>query len=674
MNLGIDIGSTKTVIFSTKDQGTLIEDEFGAREIPTVLELTKPVRSFGKSASGDQLSNLKARRRFFLENILEDENQDNLFMFLNYLHRTILLRGDYKNACLAIPETFDEKQRQILKSIVLNSDIKVDAFLTHLTSVAAGAALGNLQISETFMIIDCGYSKTSAGLFKFVDDKLTPIKRWAISIGAKAFDDAIFSILIKNYNLPDSSITREKIYKDISKTKRGLNDLQSVNTKILTESYEICNMTVNRDEYLQNLKPALEQLTEFFNTVKKESEFDGYVEVVGSNSNNAYIQNILKEISYNKTLNSSEAAAHGACLAHGVNSREMKFKVNEILGSEFTVKVENEDVKPTVVFSDKFYSTKEIVKIKYMKKGSFNVEVFENGVKVGIIKVSKKETDSPEKIVIRVKISSFLTFEVESVEGGTDMTYVYEPNTLTQERIAQIKENDEGYRKLEVEIQTIAQKRNVLENLLDSVDTTISKVFPGLITPEDQNKIDEIRDSFFESSPVTTTIEQEDELKSSILKKLTFIIEKIKVIEGTIRDEGEKILSEFDNKISKELTFHSAALKTLNHHIYNLRGFLLSFSLNIENISRFDPQAFEKLKSQIHNAIPIARSEQAKEEAKSKEKAKEASCSEKCCNHSEKESKCSENHECCSNDCQHENKNDSHHECCGENDCCNHEQ
>ena len=102
MNLGIDIGATKTVIYSTKDQGTLIEDEFGAREIATVLELTKPVRSFGKSASGDQLANLKARRRFFLQNLLVEENQENLFMFLNYLHRTVLLKGDYQNACLAI--------------------------------------------------------------------------------------------------------------------------------------------------------------------------------------------------------------------------------------------------------------------------------------------------------------------------------------------------------------------------------------------------------------------------------------------------------------------------------------------------------------------------------------------------------------------------------------------
>lgn len=678
MNLGIDIGSTKTVIFSTKDQGTLIEDEFGGREIPTVLELTKPVRSFGKSVSGDQLSNLQARRRFFFQNLEIEENQENLFMFFNYLHRTITLKDDYKNACLAIPETFNEKERQILKEIVLKSDLKVDAFLTHLTSVAACAALGNLQIDQTFMIIDCGYSKTSAGLFNFVDHKLNPLKRWAIPIGAKDFDEAIFSILIKNFNLPDSSITREKIYKEISKIKRGLNDLPAVNTKIFTESYDICNMSISRDEYLQVLAPVLSQLAEFFDLVRKESEFNGYVEVVGSNSNNAYIQQLLKDVSFNKTLSSAEAAAHGACLAHGVNSREMKFKVNEILCSEFTVKIENEDVKPVKVFSEHFYSIKEAVKIKYMKKGSFEVGVYENGEKVGLIKINKKTTESPEKIAIKVKISPFMTFEVESVEGGTEMTYVYEPLGLTQERVDQIKAIDESYRNLEVEIKLMAQKRHFLENLLDSIDSMISKVFPGLITPEDQKKIDEIRDEFFESCPVTTTAAQEDELKNKIFDSLSFILNKIAVIEKSVKEDCVKILNEFDTKISKELTFNTAALRTLNQHIYSLRGFLLSFSLNIENLTRFDPQAFDRLKNQIEKTIKIAKEEQIKEQEKvEKGESKKDSCcnnhnschEEECC----KDSKCSSANSGCNDQCCKNEKCSSKDSCCGnqpEDKCC----
>ena len=298
MNLGIDIGSTKTVIYSTKDHGTIVEDEFGKREIATVLERTKPVRSFGKSVSGDHPNNLKERRRFFLTNIKEKECQEDLFMFLNYLERTIQLKGEYRDACLAIPEAFTENEKQIVKSLVESSSLKVTSFLTHMTSVAACAALRNYGISEDFMIIDCGYSKTTVGTFKFVENKPTPLKRWTIAIGGKDFYETINRILIEKYNLPDSVITREKIYKEINTVKRGLNDLPSVNLKILTEDYQICQMTVDRESYLNEFKESLEKLSAFFETVKAESNFTGYIEVVGNNSHNAYVQNILKQAAF----------------------------------------------------------------------------------------------------------------------------------------------------------------------------------------------------------------------------------------------------------------------------------------------------------------------------------------------------------------------------------------
>ena len=170
-------------------------------------------------------------------------------------------------------------------------------------------------------------------------------------------------------------------------------------------------------------------------------------------------------------MSSSESAALGACLAQGVNTRKMQFRIEEILGNTISVKLEGE-AKATTIFE-----CQEITKVKYMRKGSFNLEVLENGIKIGVIRISKKETDSPESIAVRVKISPFLTFEVEGVDGGTETQFKYESCALSTERQAEIQKIEDSYRHGEMEIKVLGEKRNFLENLMDSFDSSINKVF-----------------------------------------------------------------------------------------------------------------------------------------------------------------------------------------------------
>lgn len=621
MNIGIDIGSTKTVVYCTLDNGKIVEDEFGKKEISTVLELSSPKRTFGNNVIGDSTDNIRLRKRFFVNNLTSPECQDDLFMFLCYLERTIQRFSDYKSACLAIPEDFTEEHKGILRSIVLASGIKATAFLTHLTSIAACAALRDLKIAENFMIIDCGYSRTSVGLFSFLENCLTPKKRWTIPRGAKDFDEAVISILTKNYNLPDSKVIRERIYKVIDTVKRGLNTLEKVNLKIFSESYDIINMEITRTEYLEKLQPVLKELKDFFAEVKKEANFNGYIEAVGNNSNNVYIQEILSCLNYKTTLNTSESAALGSCLALAVNTRAMQFKVEEILGSNVYVRLEGEKTKPSLLFDGNTPISSKPTKVKYSRKGGFSVEVLtgtpESLKRIGLIKIEKQETAEAEKVVLSMQISSFLTIEVLSVEvadSSSPVSFFYEKFGLSEERIKQIKDSENSFSEIEQQKNKIEEMRNYLENLLDSFSGSIQKSLPGLLKSEEIAKIDSIIDGFFEAQPTTSTVEEEKKVKEEILKSLSFVNEKLKAVENELIKEARSVLEEFDEETKKFLTFDTAASKKLQTSVYNLRGLLSSLNIGIETImtydSKFFTETFKNIKDNVKKETELAKAEE----------------------------------------------------------------
>lgn len=638
MNIGIDIGSTKTVIFSTLESGTNVNDEFGRREIPTVIEKTRPVRSFGKSVCSDSLENLKLRSRFFFTNLLDKDCRVDLLMFLNYLDRTIRLTCNYKSAALTIPEFFGEEEKQILRSIADVSDLRVCTFMTHLTGVAACAALRNLQIDQNFMIIDCGFSKTSVGLFSFIDHRLVPLRRWSIRRGARDFDEAVYSILIKNYALPDSCITREKLSREVNTIKRGLNSLDNVKTRIFTEDYQIVNMEICRSDYLLTVEPVLDELRSFFKAVRDECEFNGYIEVVGNNSNNSYIQEILQDLSYNTTLNTSESAALGACLGLGVNSRKLNYRVEEIIGYDIFVKIEGEDVKPTKVFDSTSLVNSDPMKIKYHRKGSFNLEVFENNKRIGAIRVTKKETEKPENVTISVRIGPFMTLDVQGVECESECSFVYDTFGLGEEEKVEIRDIESSFAKVETEKKLMAEMRNYIENFLDSFDRSIEKVFPGLLDHGDTVSIDKIRDSFFDSSISASSLQDEEAVKAKVLKDLDFVSDKIAKKAEAIRKEAEECLQRAE---TLKFKYNTPSVKSIKALAHRLKLFCGSFKLDLESVVGYDSSIFDGLKNEILFFIEQAKTEQDEEMKKEVKPCEDSSKDESggnCCNDGQDES------------------------------------
>lgn len=627
MNLGIDLGSVKTTMYSTKDNGKPVTDEFHKSEISTVIERpSEDVRVFGNSVSGAPKTRAVRRSRGFLANILNPDCQEDLLMFLNFLDRTIKLNDEYKDACLTIPEFFGEEEKRMLKAVVEISDLKVTQFMTHLTAVAACAALRNFNINEEFVIIDCGYSKTSMGAFKFVQNKLTPLKRWHIKRGAADFDEAVYSILIKKYGLQDDANVREKIFQEVKTIKRGLNTLDLVKTHILSDSYDPIHFEITKDEYLSAIAPVLSELEKFFESVASEYKLEKkYIEVVGNNSNNVYIQKLLEKMPYSTTLDTTESASLGACLALAVNSRKaMGYAVEEIVGINLYVKVEGEGEESKLLISGEAPLTGKDITTKFKRKAGFNVQVIENSKVIGVVRINKPASQEAEQVTVTFKITPFMTLEVVSVAASEPLQFTYETFEANKDVLEKIRAVDAKFAKAENEKKAMEKMRNDLENLLDSFDGVIQRVFPGLITSEVSNEIDKVRNDFFDSQPVATTLAEEEKVKSDVMSSLSFINDKLKAVETTIREEGEAILKTFDTKTKELLKVMTPEANKLHNTVYRLRGYLQTLKLDIENVRSFDQSQFGKLKSDIERETKTALAEEKRREKEEEIVAKRA--------------------------------------------------
>lgn len=663
MNVGIDIGSTKTVIYSSQNNGSLVSDESGNREIPTVLERTKP-RSFGKAVSGDKENSINLRRRLFFLDLKKPENQEDALMFLNYLERTTRLSTNYLSGCLAIPECYNEEEKLILKSIIQASGLSISSFITQLTAIATCAALTKTKIDETFMIIDCGYSKTSVGLFSFIDGKIKALNRWFLKRGGRDYDEAALQTIFQDYNIQDSIIVREKMAKHINSIKKGLNELDNAKINYLDENFNSIPIEISKAKSSEKIAEIQNDFMQFFAKIMEETKFQGYTEVVGNSSNNCFVQDILKSLNYNCTLSATESAAHGACLASWVNSRTQKYKVEEIIGTDIFMRVENEKCLPTKVFSRTSVINSEPIKVKYYRTSSFNVDIIADDNVIGVISINlEDESDSDKKkkkkIAVTLKINSFMVVEVLDVECESKISFTYKSLELSEERKNEIKAVEKSFRDDELLKTAIDKVRNYTENFVDSFDRTLNQKFPGLIDRNLSNTIEDLRTEFFGRIYALKSLEDAEAMKKDAFSTFGFISDKLVARGKEIKERITNFISEV-NEI--KFDYQTFSVKNLKSLIFTLNAYKQSLDLTLESAMDYNPDYLDEMESKIKNTIENIQNEQVIEKAKAdkqKKKDEKANCCDvdkNCCDIDK--NCCNDNEECCNDD----------------NECCNDEK
>jgi len=705
VEVGIEIGGYKTRVFSTLDNGSVVTDENGAREFASVLEITKPVRTFGKSVSGDSPRNLENRHRNFLYTIKDQNSQMHLYMFLEYISNKVLKHSNasngvnYQNGYLAIPETFGEDETRILKTLVKASSLNIKGFISQTTSVAAYSVLRRSDMPEHFIVIDFGYSKTSIGLFQFTESKsccsdadccenrprgkiLTPLDRKSIKIGARDFDEMIENILIKKYNLPDTKVTREKIFGVVGKIKRGLNNLEEVKATIDSDSYETINMVMTRSEFFEGVSGLVEELKAFVNeSVMKNSAMKSEVriEVVGNNFNSILIQNILEGLKYSTNLHSSESVALGACLACGVNNRNVGYRIEEILGRNVFLQQEGADSFCLFTNGDLISETSGRKSVEFEKtpNSPLNILVSDENAPVERLVIQSSPMDANDSVVVDFYIDSFMTvcvdrvynketnedypFTVESLHNGIDGESAADSGESLIERI---KREDAQHKKEEEEFYLAGKTRNWNEAFLDSFDSEIEKKFPNTITSEDLKKIDEIRDAYFDSP--AKGYSEEMERRKELFKQLGFVQDKLDVYENKIREEMKTLGEEMKKYVDEENLnqFKYTRGRTFTQVLNRLENYKKELKLTLSDVGKYDGGALSEIGKAFKSLVvdyenkkrkdeeemkrkeTKEKEEKAKEEMNKKETSEKDDTGNKNTNEKEEESKKSKNEPC----------------------------
>lgn len=637
MHIAIDIGARKTVIFSTIDGGSVVFDEFGNREFGTVLALVTPVRTFGKAVAGDSPEQLQMRRRGFFQNITDEDAQCSLFMYFEYLARIIKL--NYDEVVLTIPEYFGAEERSIVRSIAAASSLRVGGFLTHLTSVAASAVLKNREYPERFVIVDFGYHKCSIGLFEHKEQRLTPLRQAVLRRGAADFDEAIFDILVNKYRdqgLSESLAVRERLLGIVCKLKRGLNELESVHASVFGDKFETVKVELKKDEFLARVRPILDEIRGFIDGFFKDTGFVGKVEVVGNNFNSVFIKEIMEPYAHSTMLSPTDSAALGACLAFGVNARNIQYRIDEIAGHGISARVQGQGSdaakgsKHTVSLFKENAVINTVVNVKYHRREAFVVEVLEGDRVVGLVHINKEATPGPETVKIAVKMNDFglvsvtrVTAQADDEEEPRPVDFTYENLfELSKEMVEKLREAESKFAVIEDEFIRTSELRHLTESYIDKFISMVDKSFPALLASEDRDRIDDITDRFFSTSG--GSYEGEQRLREKLFEDLRFVEEKLLKEEAVIRTEADELAAKAEPyKGRAEFMRVFGLLAMLKRNL----------KLTLGEFMNYDGGLLERLRQEFEMAVAMAKiadEEKIKKESESKDAAADA-CGDSCC-------------------------------------------
>lgn len=596
-HIGIDLGTYSTFVCSSKEKGTMLEDEMNKRAIRTVIDLLQP-RLFGNCIRADNRRSIQVRQRTFTM-LNSDEDYRHMYMFLGYLKRIANLR----HVSFAVPHWYTDTHKRKIADLASLQDIEVES-IVHDVCAASMCLVKQGGIPQSFIILDFGYSKTTAGHFTFKNNVLKAEKIAEIMFGARNFDDKLISHFLQKNNLEDNMYWREVLMSKIDYLKTILNTTDSVRLHV----DEDVVLEVSKEEYEKIIGKDLEQIKAFVDEQLSEgsnSENEKtVVEVVGGNSN-SYVVKMLLPKNVGRSLNPTESTAVGCSLASLIKRSKVTFRD---LSSTYSVKLKGSTVKPSVLFSAQEVPS-DSVKVTYKKKDDFAVEVFENEVMIGEIGV-KIKAEEPVPVTIAFSINRRGVLEVRSEVKGD--CAADEEKTLprgelsvnmvgfSSEELEAIKKYEDEFRVKEAETECIKAKRGAFETLLMSLNQNLRKF--GDDFSEHKNLINVTADELMRYH-TSKTISEEESICAEFLGRLAPITDKLSAVEARIRsdiDDMKKKAQEVSTKYSRLYT----------PGLYQLRGELLvierwegAFRLDIESIVSYNPEHVETFKKRVSGLL-----------------------------------------------------------------------
>ncbi|ADM12672.1 DnaK-like protein [Encephalitozoon intestinalis ATCC 50506] len=622
--VGVDVGNYKTVIASSKDNGKVYGDEQGKRSIKTIMELSMPIRRFGNSVTNDTENSLEVRSRSFRDSLSDKKDWGNFGMFMKYIDRVVKRNTPtHPPVCMTIPVYFKEKERRTLVDIANAMGFKLEGLVADISGMGMFACVRREGMPSQFLLFDFGYSKSTAGIFSFEKNVFKPLYTKAVKIGSMQFDEKLIDIIIEKHSLEKSQLIRERVKRNLDKIKTTLNSTKCCSIQLFITENPL-EVVVTQDEYKEAVETYLNDLGSFVDSVMEETKFDGLIEVVGGNSISFLIKNMLKDkIKYQSTLDVSDASAIGAALGLACRSLRARYLLHDIVGREISIKIEGEDVNPTVIFSPTELIEGNPKKITYNRKGSFGIEILEDGEVISTLEIQKMETEEPKAIHVSFSIGKFGTVCVTSVECEDSVDYKYKPFGLSEIDMDDIKALEIKYRDEELGLERIGAMRNELETMAVGLGDVLYSRFGDIISEDELNTVKEVAMDLFDMAQ-SETVAQEEEVRNSILSRFEFVSKKLSDYEDAVSEDLRKhkeAIEEFKRENSKVFTPSFYKLQGL---LYKLDEYLKTFDLNLFNVESFDGNFITEVKSDIQKYLEKAKAEvEEKKREAEKEKEKE---------------------------------------------------
>ncbi|KAH9410713.1 putative heatshock protein [Ordospora pajunii] len=641
--VGIDVGNYKTLIASSRDNGKVYSDEQGKRGIRTIMELSKPIRRFGNAVTSDVNEMIERRRRSFRDELNDSKGRADMGIFMKYLDRIVnSSTPTHPPICMTVPVYFKERERRILSGIANAVEFKLEEIVTDVSAIGMFACVRRENMPESFLVLDFGYSKTTAGMFKFEKNVLKPVYMNVVKTGSMQFDEKLIEMVIRKNALERNALTREKVRRNLDKIKTTLNSTESCSLHMFITDNAI-NVVVTQEEYRQAMNEEANELKKFVTKVIEDTMHEGVVEVTGGNANSFVIKEMLDGlVEYKATLDVSESSAIGSALGMACRSLRTKFSLNEIVGREICVKMQGEDVKPTVVFKADEVIGGNAKMVTYYRKGRFDLEVIEDGEVISVLRVEKGDSEEVEAVNVSLAISKLGTVCVAAVNvtktgnGAEAVDYRYECFALSDEEMNEIKALEEEYRDCELGREKVGAMRNELETMAVGLGDALSTRFSNVFNEEEINCVKEITMDLFDI-PLPDTVKQEEKIRDDLLSKLGFVSAKLSECKQNVvsaLENGRDMVNEFKSENPKMFTPSFYKLQGL---LYKTEECLKTFDLNVFNAGCFDEGIAVNILKDIHFYIGKAKEEVAEKKADLKKNEEECCEKEECC----------EGNECC---------------------------
>lgn len=615
--VGIDIGTYKTTIASSKENGKIFVDEQGKRSIKSILELTTPIRKFGNNITGEHEQSIDLRHRPFTNNInknIANMTADDVkidFMFYNYLNRVIKQNtSGNPSICITIPCHYANKERRLSYQIAKLANLKVEKIFNQISSIGMFAFLRRQLSDSSFVVIDFGHSKVECGYFEIQNFNFKPMNIASLNIGAQDFDEKLINIICKKHKIEEIKLNREIIFRHLEKLKSVLNNSKTATIPIYINDSSV-TIQITQEEFFIACSNEIAKIKTFLTDFLKDINYNGKdnIEFTGGNSSVKFINNILEgAFNIQSTLDLTESGAIGSSLGLACTIINNKYKINDIIGRDIFVRICKEDGEAnnkSLVFK-KCDFTDNIKFITYNKKSSFNVEFLENENSIGVLKIEKEETENPQPIKIGVKINKFGFLEIISVKNNDeDVNFIFEEEIISEEFLNELNETENKYRTLENNVEKIGMLRNELETMTMELVDSLESTLKGLVTEDEADKVKDIAMNLFDIEP-SAELEQEENLKKEIHNQLEFVSKKIDELqqqENSKLIDLKNIVTKFFDENPKEYTPSFYKLQGL---MYKIENYLKTFKIDLYNIKDFNNKIVKEFESDVKNYVEKA--------------------------------------------------------------------